>query len=240
MFPNLWLNIVHEREIYALDHWIPGVFKYNEEELLRWLQATARHIEYILDDCRPDVYLDLMSVSLMRELTRRMCSYRGILWIIPLQTRYKNKAVIVDNKKEYIKNYHVRYNKLLNGSSENFEEAKKEIKDFRITKRTAYNLKDIKLNWLKERTIKDELIGFLNLKMFFWLWRIIKFYVNQNEIKNIYRNRDPLDLLLSKLWYQKNRLLCKLNNLPINFFETSTVLEKFRIDLILLKTSIVT
>ena len=126
-FPNLWLNIVHEREIYALDHWIPGVIKYNEEELLRWLQATARHIEYILDDCRPDVYLDLMSVSLMRELTRRMCSYRGILWIIPLQTRYKNKAVIVDNKKEYIKNYQVRYDELLNGSSENLEEAEKEI-----------------------------------------------------------------------------------------------------------------
>jgi hypothetical protein len=216
--PNLWLNVYHEREIYPHHHWIPGVFSYNEEELLRWLQATARHIEWILDDCKPDIYLDLFSVSLMREITRRMCKSRGILWVIPLQTRYKDKATITDNEFENIKSLNISYKKLLTNEKSDISFAETEIKNFRDSKRTAYNLTKIRLDWLKERTFRDEINGLLRLRGFSWFWNEIDYQLNNEKWRSCYRNRQPLKGFLYKFFYHKNRFLMKYKDLPIKKF----------------------
>ena len=221
--PNFWNIIYHARDLNPFIHWQPGHHIYSEAELLRWLQAGIKHIEDLIIKCKPDIYLDIFNVTFLRALTRCICRYYGVKWLIPLHIRYKDTACIVDNPLENVPQIQEQYKLLVQNKDADLSRGYSEVKDFRKKKRTAYNLNDLTLVITETVPFAKEINRLLTIKSYFkMIIKEIDYLFNKNEWKNNYRSRHPISMYFNKLEYQYNKFKVRVNGLPENSYSEET------------------
>ncbi len=85
-----WLHLLADRDLMPSTHYRKGYVEQSHDELLRWFQAFGKHTEEVLDDFRPDVYLDFAITSGLRSVTRALCRARGIHHLTASPARFED------------------------------------------------------------------------------------------------------------------------------------------------------
>jgi len=220
--PNFWNIVYHERLFNPYIHWNPGTHIYTESELLRWLQATIKHIEHVISSMKPDVYIDCFTMLMLRTITRLVCKYHGVKWLAPVNTRFKDTACIADNAIDYRPALEQNYQKMIEDESTDLSTGYMEIKQFREKNKTAYNLVNVDLTWTKTVPIGYDLKKFFRLKWLRHLFLEVHYQLNKKDWKVNYRKGRPLDFLTYKLKYQYNKVMVRLSGIPETDYNKET------------------
>jgi hypothetical protein len=221
--PNLMRQFYWDREFNPHVHFEYGIMEYTEEELLRWIQAHIKHMEYVIEECEADIYIDLFTVGFLRHITRMVCRYHKVVWMRPVFTRYQNYAYISDNAIDYWPELEQEYQKLLVDGGR-LEDGFGTLEQFKNQNKPANdNLERIQKDFLHAQSIARQFFRICKPTVPWKFLGILKDEINYQKHSKVwkenFRKRRPISYLSGRLDTLLNQYQIKKHRLPKNEFE---------------------
>ena len=224
---SLWYKAFLERDFIGTFHYEP-CHKYSEEEILRWIQATIKHIEHVIEVCKPDYWFDIFTVQFIRQAIVSMCKYHGISWLRPQYSRVGSYAAILNTNLDIFP-YIERYKEIMDNKELSIEEGEKAVKAFCKSNKSINNNYEEFPKWIQDLIHPDTLSFRKKLKkisFFISIYKLlidqIDYIVHKKEWRQHHRTRPPSVYIGSLIRQFINKKMIKISGLPRKNYEVNT------------------